>query len=316
MRKLKAAGRTLAGALDRARTRVASTPAARSWPAQLAVRIIRELNRNDATHMAASISYYSILSLFPIILGVSALVGLVASSPDRQKQILDFVTGYIPGSEEFVRNSINSLVNHRGAVGVLSIIGLLWTGSAVFGSITRAVNRAWNVERNPPFYKNRPRQLAMGFGIALLFAFSIGVTSVLRWATSIKVGGRPVSDALGGDFVAVLLQAPAFLITLLIFLAIYKFIPNVRTFWRDIWPGAVIAAAMFEIAKNLFLWYLKTFGQYYDQLYGNIASVVVLMLWTYISALILIVGATIASEYSRMRKSIPERVNPTQVPDR
>jgi membrane protein len=165
---------------------------------------------------------------------------------------------------------------------------------------------AWGVERNPPFYKDKPRQLAMALSLALLFALSFGITTVLQWAAAIEINGRPVSEILGGDLVAVVLNAPAFLITLVIFLAIYKFVPNVRTPWRDIWPGAMVAAVMFEIAKNLFVWYLQTFGKY-DQLYGNIASVVILMIWTYVSAFILIIGAEIASEYGRIKSEDKER---------
>ena len=275
----------------------------RTGPVRLLLRVVQELGEDDATHMAASVSYYAVLSLFPLIMGLIAIVGLVADSPGRQEQVIDFVVDFLPGSEEFVRDSVEGVVKFRGVLGIGSIFGLLWAASAVFGSITRVVNRAWDIRENPPFYKNKPRQLSMALGVAALFALSVAVTSVLQWATTIEIGGRTVADALGGGVVALVLRLPAFFISVTIFLGIYKFIPNTRTYWRFIWVGAVIAAVLFEGAKNLFLWYLGNFASY-DQVYGNVTSVIVLMLWTYFSAFILIFGAELASEYGRMKLGV------------
>ncbi|MDA0988098.1 MAG: YihY/virulence factor BrkB family protein, partial [Chloroflexi bacterium] len=85
------------------------------------------------------------------------------------------------------------------------------------------------------------------------------------------------------------------------FLAIYKYLPKTRTYWSDVWLGAIIAGALFELTKSAFILYLDTIARY-DQLYGSVASIIILMVWTYISALILIVGAEFASEYGRMKR--------------
>ncbi len=99
------------------------------------------------------------------------------------------------------------------------------------------------------------------------------------------------------------LKIPAMFISFAIFLTIYKYLPNTKTYWRDVWLGAIVAAALFETGKNLFLWYLESFAQY-SQVYGAVASVIVLMVWTYITALILILGAELASEYARMKRGV------------
>ena len=275
----------------------------RSGPVRLLLRVVQELGEDDATHMAASVSYYAVLSLFPLIMGIIAVIGLVADSPARQEQVIDFVVDFLPGSEEFVQDSVVGVVKFRGVLGIGSIFGLLWAASAVFGSITRVVNRAWDINENRPFYKNKPRQLTMALGVAALFVLSVGVTSLFQWATTIEIGGRTAEDALGGGGVALVLRLPAFFISLTIFLAIYKFIPNTKTYWHFIWVGAVIAAVLFEGGKNLFLWYLQSFASY-DQLYGNLTSVIILMVWTYFSAFILIFGAELASEYGRMKLGV------------
>lgn len=282
---------------------LAATRLGKTTPLRLVARVIQDLGDDDATHMAASVSYYAILSLFPLVLGLSAIVGIVADSPDRQEQVIDFVVEYLPGSETFVRDSIEGVVKFRTVSGIISIVSLFWAASAVFGSITRAVNRAWDVPRDPPFYKNKPRQLVMAVGVSLLFLLSVSMTGVIQWAASIDIGGSNLESLAGGTTVAVLFRIPPVLVSLVIFSVIYKILPNAETRWEHIWLGIVIAAALFEAGKALFLWYIDNFAQY-DQVYGNITSVVVLMVWAYVSAFILILGAEIASEYGRLKMGI------------
>ena len=261
------------------------------------------MGEDDATHMAASVSYYAVLSLFPLLLALTAIIGWVAGSESRQEELVDFVVDYLPGAEQFVLDSVQGIERFRETLGVVAVFGLLWSASAVFGSITRVVNRAWDVHGNLPFYKNKPRQLAMALAVGALFIVSIALTGFLQWATSIEISGRTVSSLLGGQTFAVLLRLPALGISFGIFLAIYKYLPNTRTYWRYIWPGAVLAAVLFELGKSLFLWYLENLAQF-DQLYGNVASIIVLMVWAYFCAFVLILGAEFASEYGRIKQGV------------
>ena len=289
--------------VEQLKRELAATKLGKTTPVRLVVRVVQDLGDDDATHMAASVSYYAILSLFPLVLGLTAIVGIVADSPDQQEQVVEFIVDYLPGSENFVRDSIGGVVKFRTVTGIISILSLFWAGSAVFGSITRAVNRAWDVPRDPPFYKNKPRQLAMAAGISSLFWISVSVSGAIHWATSIEIGGSSLESLVGGDVTSVLFRIPAFLMTVVIFAVIYKILPNAETRWWYIWLGIIIAAALFEGCKHLFLWYIGNFAQY-DQVYGNIASVVVLMVWAYVSAFILILGAEIASEYTRIKLGV------------
>lgn len=157
-----------------------------------------------------------------------------------------------------------------------------------------AVNRVWDVRKDRPFYIRKLRDLGMALGTGILFLLSVGATavfSILR-ATELPVGG------IAADVAARLL---AFLFSLGIFLVIYKFMPNAKTYWRYVWPGAVLAAVLFEIAKTLLVFYLDHFASY-DMVYGSVASVIILLFWIYISAFILILGGEFSSEYGRMRE--------------
>jgi membrane protein len=250
--------------------------------------------------MAASVSYYAMLSMFPLIIAISAIIGWIAGSDARQDELVEFVVDFVPGSEQFARDSIEGAERFRKTFGAIAILGLIWSGSAVFGSINRIVNRAWNVHGKPPFIRNKPRQLAMALAVGILFFLSVGITGFVHWATTIEIGSRTASEILGGDLVPLLLRAPAALITFIIFLSIYKFLPNTKTYWKYVWTGAAVATVLFEISKTLFLYYLSAFAVF-DQLYGSVASVIVLMIWTYLCSMVLVFGAEVAAEYSRVR---------------
>ena len=88
-----------------------------------------------------------------------------------------------------------------------------------------------------------------------------------------------------------------------VFLLLYKLIPNTRTYWRDIWPGALLAAVLFEIARALFIFYINNYANY-QLIYGSIASIIVLLVWIYYSAFIMILGAEFAFQYGRTRSLV------------
>ncbi len=272
----------------------------RAWPLVLSARVFRRLGEHDAPHMAASVSYYAVISLFPLVLALSAIMGWIAGPESRQDELVDFFVDHLPGSEQFVRDTVQGAARYRETLGVVAAAALLLAASAVFGSITRVVNLAWGL-KDPPFYKSKPRQMTMALGVGILFMASVALTGVLQWAGSIEIEGRSITDILGGQVVAIVLRIPAMLVSFSIFLIIYKYLPSVRVEWRDVWWGAVLAGALFELGKSLFLWYLENFARF-EQLYGNVASVVVLMIWAYVSAIILILGAEVSSEYNRIRR--------------
>ena len=202
--------------------RLAETHLVRSTPVRLTIRVLQEMGADDATHMAASVSYYAVLSIFPLVIALSAMIAWVAGSESRQEGLIEFVVDFLPGSEQFVRDSVQGVETFREPLGVVAFLGLMWSATAVFGSITRVVNRAWDIRENPPFYKNKPRQLGMALGVGMLFVLSVGVTSFMQWANTIEIGSRTTSDILGGQLFAIILRIPAALISFCIFLSIYS----------------------------------------------------------------------------------------------
>jgi membrane protein len=226
-------------------------------------------------------------------LAVIAILGLVLPSELIQQQLINFFIQNLPGSVNLLQNNIQDVIRFRGALGLVGLIGLLWSGTGVFSAVTYAVNRAWDVSKVHPFYIRKPREFAMILGIGILSLLSIGLSELVSLLTSL---GIPYIGAI----IHIGSRILAFIFTLAVFLIIYKFVPHTRVRWQNIWPGALFSTIFFEVAKFLFIYYLNTFGNY-DRIYGPIGSFIVVLVWIYYSAFILIVGAQFCAIYSRIR---------------
>ena len=270
---------------------------------ELARRTWLELGDDHVVDLAASIAYYAILSLFPLAIGLVSLFSLVLESEAVEREVHLFFHTYLPASEGVLLSNVQAVSNIRGILGVVSLLGILWTASLLFGAITRAVNRAWDIEHDLPFYVEKPRHIIMALGVAPLMLMSVVTTTGLQVLESEEIpvlGGLAFLEHNG---INALVRPLPFLFSVTIFLVIYKFAPHTRTHWRYVWPGALLAAIMFEVGKSAFVFYLESFGAY-EKIYGSLASVIILLAWVYVSGFILIIGAEFASEYERLRQGL------------
>jgi len=268
-------------------------------------RVFKELGDDDAAHLSAGVAYYSVFSVFPLLLGLLAISGTVFTSITLQEQFLDYVTESMPGSKEFVSKNIEELVRFRGALGIGAILGLLWSGSSAFGAMSRAINRAWDVDKDRPFYVAKTLHIIIALGVGILFLLSsfasVAIELLSNYSRDLGLPGHEffLDFGLGN----LMLKAVPWSITLAVFLLLYRFVPNCKTYWRYVWTGAVVAAILFEASKGIFMWYLVNVANY-ELIYGSVASMMVLLFWAYVSAFILILGAEISSEYGRMRNGV------------
>ncbi len=287
----------------RARSRLLTSRVRRVPTLELIRRTWLELGDDHVVDLAASIAYYSLLSLFPMAIALVSLFSLILESEVVERELHQFFHTYLPGSHDIVTANVEAVSNIRGILGVVSVLGLVWTSSLLFGAITRAVNRAWDIEHDPPFYVEKPRHILMALSVAPLMVLSVVTT------TGLQVLGNDDIPWLGrlaflehNGFNALVRPLP-FFFSLTIFLLIYKFAPHTRTQWRFVWPGAMLAAILFEMGKSGFVFYLEAFGAY-EMIYGSLASVIVLLAWVYLSGFILIIGAEFTSEYERLRQGL------------
>jgi membrane protein len=289
--------KSLNARLERAKDRLLKIPAV-----QLLSRTAEGSGNHDVSQRAAGVAYYAILSIFPLLLGLIAVFGFFLPSVNLQNELLDFIGNNFPGATDFLRQNIENIVNLRGTMGVLSVVVLFWGASAMFGAINLAINRAWDIRRHRSFLKRKGSELGMVLGIGLLFLLSLGASAIISIL-------RGVLDLSAANLIVVSMgsRLVAFLLILTVFLLLYKLIPNTRTCWRDVWPGALIAAFLFEIARTLFVFYLENFANY-QLIYGSIASIIAVLVWIYYSAFIMILGAEFSFQYGRMRYPVTEGI--------
>ncbi len=266
---------------------------------QLILQTAEGSGKHDIGQMAAAVAYYAFLSIFPLLLVLVAVLGFVLPSINVQDQLLKFVGDNIPGATSILQKNIDNIIHLRGAVGVVSIVILLWGASVMFGAISLAINRAWGIRRyHRNFFIRKAAELGMTFGIGLLFLLSLGASAL--FAILRGVFNLPAADLI---IVNAGSRIVAFLLMVAVFLLLYKLIPNTRTSWRDIWPGALLGAALFEIARTLFIYYIENFANY-QLLYGSIASIIILLVWIYYSAFVLILGAEFTYQLGRIRHPV------------
>ena len=285
------------GAIDRIRS---------LFVVELTVRTVREIAEDDVPHIAAGVAYYALFSIFPLVLGLISILGFFVEPDEVQSRVIAFTSGFLPGSESLISANINAVIGLRGALGFFSLLGLIWSGSAMFGAVNRAVNRAWDIHTDRPIYISKPRQFLMAMCVGVLFALSVACDGLIRVVGEFSALDFPVLGLIVNNSGRIALQTVSFALVLLIFLTVYRFMPNTKTYWRYIWPGALISAALFEIAKELFIIYLERTS--YEDVYGSVAPVMVLLFWAYVSSLIVLLGAEICSEYERMKHNVERGV--------
>jgi membrane protein len=251
------------------------------------VTVFKEMGSDDCSTLAAALSYNIFMCLFPLLLGLIALFSLFLPSQNLQNALLDYVGNNLPSSENMVKQIISDVIRLRGVLGLISIITLFWSGSSLFSAISHAINRAWKVKRERSFFINKARELGMALAVGMLFFISLGVTIVFSILTQGQFPNASFLISLGS-------YALTFILTLGIFLLLYKYIPNTKTEWHFVWPGAVVATILFEIARHLFAFYIEHFGGY-QLIYGSLGAIVILLVWIYYAAFIMLLGAEVGS---------------------
>jgi len=270
-------------------------------------RSAAEYVRDDCGQLAAGISYYTLFSLFPLLIFAVAMAGLLIQDRGVQQDIVDEVLKNIPLSEGEGKNSVANAVrdvagNTTGALGIIGLVGMAWAGSSLFGALRKALNTAFDDrESKRPFFQQKAIDLALVIAVAAFFLASIGSTAFLRIVRTNSSGLGALGDVAdsAGPLWDLASYAIPLVFSVIAFTALYCVVPSRVRSPRDIWPGAVVAALVFEVAKLGFSIYIENFT-HYDLVMGSLGAVAVFLLWIYLSANIMLFGAEIASEYRRV----------------
>lgn len=268
-------------------------------------------NSDDLTH-AASIGYYSLLSLFPFLLLAISVLGAITADADARAATLGFLLQYFPTRFDFVTEQLNMLQERRTRIGIASALFLMWASLGVFSAISSAVNHAWGVETQRSFLKHRLVSFLMLVAASLLLLVTLLLISagqVVQATWFAQVLERfPALDTLRGFGVR-------WMSTVILIVGVglvFYFIPNAKVRFRDVWVGAVLTGLLWRAAFEGFSWYVRDLSRF--SVHGSIAAVVVFLFWIYISAVILLYGVEFTAAYSRMRRRRPEEVPAAPTP--
>jgi membrane protein len=268
-------------------------------------RTVTEFSEDNMSDWAAALTYYGLLSLFPALIALISIVGLVADPASTTRTVTQIVTRLGPSSAaDTFAGPIQSITSHRSAAGILLVVGLataLWSASSYVGAFMRAANVIYETPEGRPFWKLRPLQILVTLVMLLLLA-TVALALVLT---------GPVVDAVAGPLgvgstaVSIwnIAKWPVLLaVVVTMFAVLFYAAPNVKLAgFRWVTPGALLAIVLWLIASAAFAFYVANFGSY-DKTYGALGGVVCLLVWFWITNVALLLGMELNSERERRRE--------------
>jgi membrane protein len=255
-------------------------------------------NGNDFTY-AASIAYWSLLSLFPFLLLVFSLVGAATADDTDRTKVLGFVLNYFPTQLGFVTRQLDAFRETPLQIGVTGGVGLIWASLGFFGAVSTAVNYAWGVETPRSFFRHRLFSFLMLASAGLMFLVAVILTSVVPFVET--SGFARLLFRFPGLAIVRRLWVQSLTTGLLILVLglVYYFVPNVKVRFRNVWIGAVLTGLVWRAVFGGFSWYVGDASQF-GQIHGSISAVVVFLFWIYVSAVVLLYGVQFTAAYERL----------------
>jgi membrane protein len=266
--------------------------------------IHRRFDETKAMEASGAIAYYAIMSLFPLVVFLLIASTSLLQKPELQTQIFEATEHYLPGSKSLIEGNIEHLISGRVTVGVLGTAMLLWSASLVFTGISSNVNQAWPNSQPRHFLAERMMALGM-IGVILIILLTTLVAS-----TAINLVPASVAETLQlslrpwGLAPRLLVPLAPFLLMMGAFTLLYRWVPNTIVRWREAFCGAFFAATMMELTKVLFIGYLTSGLGSYQIVYGSLGALIAFMLWIYLTATLILLGAHLSAAIAHFFRHI------------
>lgn len=247
----------------------------------------------DSLMISGSIAYHSLLAIFPLLLLLLGIGGIYIRHFELAGHLSVVLERYLPVRSDIILQNLVGISRAYGRTGLASFVLLLWSSSGVFLPLEKALNRAWGVSKGRPWWSSRLLALEMALVVGCLILIAGGFVGI-------EILFRQRLEALLGPslrFVAVFLYhlltaASSFAVALLMFVVLFDRLPNRLMSFRQVFPGALLTAILWETARGFFTVFLPLFN--YRHVYGSIAVMVALMTWIYISSAVMLFGAQIS----------------------
>jgi membrane protein len=282
-----------------------STPAElprRSWP-QILKRTGKQFSSDNLTTWAAALTYYGVLSIFPMLLALISVLGVIG--PSATQPLLDNLNSIAPGpARDIVTNAVKNLQTQRAGSGLTLVLGLvlaIWSASGYIGAFMDAANNVWDVPEGRPFWKKIP--LRFGITVVLLLLLTASALAVVFTGPLAQHAGQLLG--LGSTFVTVwgIAKWPVLVILVSLMISLlYWAAPNVKQpGFPWISPGGVLAVILWIAVSALFALYVANFASY-NKTYGSLGGVIAFLVWLWITNLVILLGAEFNAEMERSRQ--------------
>jgi len=267
------------------------------------IRGVVEFYNSDNLTFAASIAYYALLSLFPFILLMLTLFSKLAVGLG-DNAVEHAIQRALPQQFKFLTEQMSTLTQAPVQFNVLGLILTFWGAMGVFGAITSAVNHAWGVEKDLGFFKHKLVSMVMMLCAGLLLLGTLLLTTALevvkaRWFEG-AITNYP-SLLVVNDFLYRNAPTPLFIFAVGL---VYYFAPNAKVRLRDVWVGAIVAGLLWRLAFGGFSLLVRETRL--TTVHGSIVTVVIFLIWVYMSAVIFLYGCEVTAAYARLRKQLPQ----------
>lgn len=253
-------------------------------------------------HLAGAIGFRVLFSIFPLVIVLGGLLGLIVNAAGVQADVIDPVVDAIPLDEQgqaTFRDLLEGATSSFAGIGLIGIIGLIWSASGMMGAIRFGLNQAFGGHERRPFARGKLVDIALVFGVGVLIGLALGLAIAARLLSAFA---NDTLDQVGLGGVATWLLGVA-VPAILAFVAVsllYHLVPAARPSWRSVLPTAAVTAVAYAVLQNLFALYLSYFGNY-NAVYGSLGAVVAFLFFVYLSASLFLLGAFAAASVPVVR---------------
>jgi membrane protein len=258
--------------------------------------------------IAAAISYHVLFAIVPLFVFLGTVFGLLLRDDQRRQEVTEQLVDRFPLSPEAgvdIERILSEIPTPVSVIGVLSILALLWSASGMMSSVRVGLSAAFDEGERRPFFHGKLVDLLLILSVSLLFigflVLSIAINAIESWSETVA-GGLGAAGLDRGSILALLLSP---LLTFGVLLLLYRLVPRTKLGVRDLAVGALVAAVASEAIRIGFSYYLTTVARY-DLLYGALGSVFALLLVVYLQAIVLLLGAEIASTWAQSAYGPPD----------
>jgi membrane protein len=262
----------------------------------------KSFDEQHGAEAAASISYYSLFSMFPLLLFLVSILGFFIEKLGAPIEIAELITQAIPISSDLVYSNLVQILNARSLGGIIGLIGLMWAASSVFITVSRNINRAWSDASVRNLIQNRLVAFTMIVILLVLTGGWIASTILFGLVPKIVIPFFGEIDIFKTQTWYYLSNLLPWSLAFLILLGLYFWIPNTPVKLKEAFWGALIASIALNLATRVFTWLLSSGLAAFDILYGSLGTALALLTWVYISALIVLIGAHLSSAIAQVKR--------------